>query len=166
MRFVLAILLVTTLAACSGSGSAGSAGSMASLNPFNWFGNRNGTPADAARTPTLAPARGYVQAVDTRPLIDQITALVAEKTASGVIFRATGLAPSEGYHSAELVAIASAKTNELVYEFRARPPKNRVRIGPTRLREVVAGVHLTRARLMGIRVVRVIAGRNSRSVRP
>lgn len=165
MRFVLAIILVTTMAACSGSGSSGSAGSMANLNPFNWFGN-GGTPDNAERPASLLPARALVQFIDTRPLINQITALVAENTASGVIFRATGLAPSEGYHSADLVAVASVKANELVFEFRARPPENVARIGPTRLRELVAGVHLTHAQLIGIRIVRVVAGRNSRSVRP
>ncbi len=166
MRFVLAIILVMTMAACSGSGSSGSAGSMANLNPFNWFGNRGGTPDNADRPASLLPARALAQFIDTRPLINQITALVAENTASGVIFRATGLAPSEGYHSADLVAVASAKVNELVFEFRARPPQNTARIGPTRLRELVAGVHLTHAQLIGIRIVRVVAGQNSRSVRP
>ena len=166
MRFILAISMVMTLAACAGGSSTGSASSMANLNPFNWFGGRGAPSRDAAGTPSLAPARGYVQIVDTRPLIDQITALAAEKTASGVILRATGLAPSEGYHSADLVAVASANSGELVFEFRARPPANVARIGPTRLRELVAGVHLTRAQLIGIRIVRVVAGRNSRSIRP
>ncbi len=166
MRFILAISLVTTLAACSGGGGTGSASSMASLNPFNWFGNRAATPGNAAGTPSLAPRRGYLKVVDTRPLIDQITALAAEKTASGVILRATGLAPSEGYHSADLVVVASAKAGELVFEFRARPPASAARIGPAHLRELVAGAHLTRAQLIGIRIIRVIAGRNSRSVRP
>ena len=166
MRIVLALILVTTVAACSGGGGTGSASSVSSLNPFNWFGGGNATPGADDRALSLAPARGYAQAVDTRPLISQITALSADKTASGVIIRATGLAPAQGYHSAGLVAVASPNARELVFEFRARPPQRTARIGPVRLRELVAGVHLTRAQLVGIRTVRIIAGQNSRTVRP
>jgi hypothetical protein len=166
VRIVLALILVASVAACSGGGESGSASSASSLNPFNWFGGRAATPGADGGALSLAPARGYAQVVDTRPLISQITALSAEKTAIGRIIRATGLAPAQGYHSAGLVAVASPKARELVFEFRARPPERPARIGPVGLRELVAGIHLTRAQLVGIRTVRIMAGQNNRSVRP
>ncbi len=158
MRIYPAFGLVILLAGCSGGGSLGS------LNPFNWFKN-TGNASQSGAALTLAPRRGYTAVTDTRPLIDQITGLSIDKTASGAIIRATGLAPAQGYHSADLVLV-SAISGELTYEFRTRAPGTVLRIGSERLREIIAGTHLSQSQLRGVRRIRVVAAQNSRTARP
>jgi len=160
VRIILAFGLVLSVAACSGGGR----GSLASLNPINWFGG--GQNAAGGQAQSLAPRRGYGVAVDTRPPVDQITALEVEPTASGVIVRATALPPSDGFYDAGLVQVAFQNSRELRYEFRARPPAQVVRIGAPLQRQIIAAVHLTKAQLTGIRRIVVTAQRNSRSARP
>ncbi len=159
VRIFLAFGLVLTLASCSGGGR----GSLASLNPFNWFGGQSGQGSVAT---TLAPRRGYAVDIDTRPLVAQITALAVERTASGVIVRATALPPSDGYYDAGLVAVAPKNSRELRYEFRARAPTQVIRIGSPFQRQIIVAVHLTRTQLNGIRRIVVVAQGNSRSSRP
>ena len=43
------------------------------------------------------------EVVDPRPLIGEVTALVAEPTPGGVIIRATGLPPTQGFWDAVLL---------------------------------------------------------------
>jgi len=158
VRIILAFGLVLSVAACSGGGR----GSLASLNPFNWFaGGQN-----AAAAQSLAPRRGYALDVDTRPMVDQVTALAVERTASGVIVRATALPPSDGYYDAGLVLVAPTNSRELRYEFRARPPAQVIRVASPFQRRIIAAVHLTNPQLIGIRRIVVVAQRNSRSARP
>ncbi|MGR3292067.1 MAG: hypothetical protein ACU0C9_12855 [Paracoccaceae bacterium] len=164
MRLILIIGIFLSMSACSGGGSAGSGGSIGSLNPFNWFGAGGGQQQGAALS--LAPRRGYPAVVDTRPLVDQITALTVEKTATGVIVTATALTPSQGYHSAGLFIVASDRSDEITVLFRARPPVQVTRIGPSHLREITAGLALSAAQIRGVRRVIVVAERNSRTVRP
>ena len=163
MRLFAALGLVLTLAACSGGGS-GSSGSIGSLNPFTWFGAGKAAPSDTA-VRSLAPRRGYIRVIDTRPLIDQITGLSVDRTPGGVIVRATGLPPSQGYYNADLVQVASPNAGELAFEFRISPPPQAPRIGTVWSREIVTGTFLSDARLTGIRRFRVSAARNERTVR-
>ncbi|MEE9388893.1 MAG: hypothetical protein V3U96_09800 [Paracoccaceae bacterium] len=160
MRHILAIGLALTTSACSGGGSAGSA---SSLNPFNWFNGAAQQGQSTART--LAPSRGYGIAVDTRPLLDQITSLKIEKTATGAIVRATGLAPAQGYHSADLVLSGPTQSGQVTFQFRARPPSQQTAVGPAHLREIVAAYFLSHAQLAGIRRINVAAQRNSVTAR-
>ena len=146
-------------------------GSLGSLNPFTWFGgNRAAESSGTAQTEpgarSLAPRRGYVQVIDTRPMIDQITAMSVERTPAGVIVHATGLPPTQGFHSADLVAVRSANPGELAFEFRVSPPAQAPRIGSARSREVVAATFLSRQQVSGVRRIRVTAGRNNRTARP
>ncbi len=158
MRIYPVFALIFILTGCSGGGSLGN------LNPLNWFKNTKNT-AQSGSALTLAPHNGYTVIADSRPLIDQITGLSIDKTASGVIVRATGLAPGQGYHSADLILV-SAISGELAYEFRARAPGTVLAIGPVHLREIVAGIHLSQSQLRGVRRIRVIAVQNSRTARP
>ncbi len=159
MRYLLALGIVCTLASCSGGG-----GSEGKLNPFNWFKNDRAQNQNEIRT--LAPGRGYGFATETRPMVDQVTALSIEKTATGAIIRATALTPTQGYHSADLVLMPSTKAGEVSFQFRARPPAQPFRTGPTHLREIVVGFAISQAQLRGIRRINIIAARNSRSIRP
>jgi hypothetical protein len=159
VRIFLAFGLILSVAGCSGGGR----GSLAGLNPFNWFSGQNG---QGAQVQSLAPGRGYAVDIDTRPLVAQITGLAVERTASGVIVRATALPPSDGYYDAGLVAVAPQNSRELRYEFRARAPTQVIRIGSPFQRQIIAAVHLTRAQLNGIRRIVVVGQGNSRSSRP
>jgi len=164
MRIAAALVIVLGLSGCAGGGfgSGGGSTSIGSLNPFGWFGGRK--KADAAET--LAPRGGYVQDIDFRSSVDQITALNAEKTADGVILRAVGLPPTQAYYDAELVPVASDSATRLDFEFRISPPLQRPRVGTAFSREVYVATFLSQQDLRGIREVRVIGLRNSRSTRP
>ncbi|MEE9428140.1 MAG: hypothetical protein V3V25_08345 [Paracoccaceae bacterium] len=163
MRIFLGIGLCITLAACSGGGSSGSAGSVSSLNPFNWFQGNRSTQSNVK---SLAPRRGYGFVVDTRPLVDQITGVSIDKTATGAIIRVTALTPAQGFHSAGLIIVGPQQTGQVTLQFRARPPVSPTAVGPVHLRELVVGKSLSRAQLLGIRRINIIAQRNSRTVRP
>lgn len=159
MRLIVAIGLFFTMSACSGG-----TGSLGRLNPFTWFGGAAAQTQGAKLT--LAPSRGYGFAADTRPLVDQITSLSLEKTATGILVRATALTPAQGFHSADLVRVTASGSSEITLQFRARSPGNVTDAGPPHLRELVAVYPLSTAQLHGIRRITVIAARNSRSARP
>jgi len=158
LRVFLAIGLTFTLTAC-----AGGTGSLANFNPFNLF--RSAGAQNPRTIQTLAPGRGYGFAVDNRPMVDQIIALSIEKTAAGAILRATAVTPTLGYHSADLVLVASDSTGEIAFQFRARPPAQTTAATSPGLREIVAAVFLNTAQLRGIRRLTVNAARNSRTIR-
>jgi hypothetical protein len=69
--------------------------SQSRLNPFNWFGGSEETVVQ--RSPLDKPA-------DRRLLVHQVTEMKLEKMPGGVIIRATGLPPTQGFWDAELVA--------------------------------------------------------------
>jgi len=157
VRKILAFSLIISVSACSG----GNRGSIGSLNPFSWF-NR----ADQNAERSIEPRRGYVQIAETRTLIGQVTGLTAERTPYGVIVRATGLAASQGYYSADLVQVQSGKPGELMFEFRARPPEKTTTGGSPHLREIVAATYLSRQIVRNIRQITVTGANNFRSTRP
>jgi len=162
VRKILAIGGMLVLGACAGGNPGGSAGSLGNLNPFNWF---RGGDQRAAVPESLLPARA-VFVVDSRAMVDQITGISVEKTPTGAIVRATGLAPAQGYFNAGLVVVASARNGDLTLQFRARPPGQTTAIGPPHLRKLVVGYALSAAQVRGIRRIHVVAMRNSRSVNP
>ncbi len=155
MHKILAFGLTLALGACSGGGRA----SPSSFNPFGWI------RSDAGAVQSLAPARGYSQSVETRPLVDRLTGAFAEPTPTGVIIRATALPPTQGYYAAGLTS-EGIENGTLTLSFRARPPQRAMPAGPARLRELVAAVYLTRAQVQGLRRVRLRAAGNSRTLRP
>jgi len=163
VRKFLAIGVMLVLGACAGGNSGGSAGSLGNLNPFNWFRGAEQAPTAPA---SLLPRRGRAVVVDSRPMIDQITALSVEKTTTGAIVRATGLAEAQGFYQAGLVVVDSARPDDLTLQFRARPPGQTKAIGPPHLRELVVGYTLSAEQVRGIRRIHVVAMRNSRSVNP
>lgn len=156
---LVALGLILTLSACSGGGSIGS------LNPFNWFGGGRKATQEQPGVQSLAPRRGYAVVPDTRILVDQISNLTVERTPSGIIVRATGLPASQGYYQAELIPVASNSARVRSFEFRIRPPTSAPRIGTPFSREVNAAVFLTSGELAGVRQVRVVGSRNSRTGR-
>lgn len=137
---------------------------MGNLNPLNWFKADNLQSPGTAQT--LAPRRGYGYITDTRLLVDQVTTLKVEKTATGAIIRTTGLPATQGFNSAELVLVASDRSNEVTFQFRVRPPTQPTQTSPVFLREIVAAQFISNAQLRGIRRINVIAQRNRLSTRP
>lgn len=134
-----------------------SAVSESRLNPFNWFGEAENTEA------TAAPVE---ENRDPRPLITDVTALTIEPTPTGAIIRATGVPPSQGWHSAELVAIEDRPVGGVLqYRFHAVGPDMQTPVSTVQSRELRVAVALTQAELAQIRVIQVIGARNIRSVR-
>ena len=151
------VLTVTICLALAGCGNASSS----NLNPFNWFGG--GSETVAVLAPDGTP-------VDPRPLIAQVTEAAAERVPGGVIVRATGLPPTMGYWSADLVpADRDLRPDEdgvLTLDFRALPPISAQPAGSPGARQIVAGFFLSDQTLEGVRSVAVRGEANSRSVRP
>lgn len=122
------------------------------LNPFNWFG---GSESEATAAPALEEA-------DPRPRIAQVTSLTIEPTPTGAIVRATGLPPTQGWFGAALVPETDAPVNgEMVYVFRAVPPRERQPVSTIRSRELSVARSLSAQDVAATRLVRVIGAQNA-----
>ncbi len=155
MRHLVAPLLVALLI---GPGCSGITEGRA--NPANWFG---GQP-----TRSIEPDGGYpVLQTDARQLIDQVTGLTVEPTPGGVIVRAEGLAPTQGYWSPGLVRVdgGDGTAPVLAYEFRVLPPVAATTVGSARSRTIRAGDFVSEIELSGVRQITVAGRQASRSIR-
>jgi hypothetical protein len=154
VRPILILAFCAALAGCE-------AASTSSLNPFNWFGG--GTEAEVVLAPDGLPA-------DPRPLIGQVTEVVAERAPGGVIVRATGLPPTLGFWNADLVPadrdLRPDENGVLTLDFRALPPVTPQPPGSPAARSIVTGFFLSAQTLSGVRSIAVRAEGNTRSVRP
>jgi hypothetical protein len=133
-----ALALLLTLTACGQVRES-------RINPLNWFGRSEARPTAPLGQPIpVLP--------DTRPLVDQVTAMSLERTHGGAILRATGLPPTQGFWDAELVAVTGANVGEgvLVFDFRLAPPPYLARQGTTFSREVEVATFLSNAQLEGV----------------
>jgi hypothetical protein len=118
MRKTLTVLILTsvTLSGCARVTES-------RLNPLNWFGRSEpvaNVNADGSIRP-LVPAGALRQIVDTRPLINSVTALSIDRTPDGAIVRASGQTQGQGFHNAELVAVQQSG-GTLTLAFRAAAP--------------------------------------------
>ncbi len=121
------------------------------FNPFNWFGRAQSEQISAP-----------VSTEDPRPRIAQVTALVIEPTPTGAIVRATGLAPTQGWYGAVLIPETDAPVGgEMVYVFRAVPPRDPQPVSTVQSRELTVGRTLSQQDLAALRTVRVIGARNA-----
>ena len=148
-----ALAALVFLSACAGVRQS-------AVNPFNWFGGGRETEV------TLAPEGGFPQAIDNRPAVAEITDMAVEPVQGGAIVRATGLPPTQGWWDAELVADGelAAVDGEVTLRFVLAPPRQTMRQGTERSREVSAGLFLPTAVLAQARRVTVTAERNARTV--
>lgn len=87
----LTVSLLISALLLSGCGDSG-------WNPLRWGGGGN-------RPETLAPEGGYQTVGDSRPGIPQIISARWEPLNEGRLLVATGIAPTKGYHHAELVTL-------------------------------------------------------------
>jgi hypothetical protein len=150
---------ILTLTLCAGLAGCGDS-SMNSLDPFGWWQDEE--------VPVQVSPDG--EPVDPRPLIGEVTSLVAEPAPGGVIIRATGLPPTQGFWDAALTPDNPELTPDedgiLGFDFRAAPPLVAQGVGSARAREIVTGYFLSNQDLAGIRSVTVRGERNARSIRP
>ncbi len=126
------------------------------LNPFNWFGRSE---------PVAVQAADPAVAQDGRRLVAEVTELVLDRAAGGVIVRAVGLPPTQGFWEAELVARPIDENGVLVYDFRVFPPPAGAAVSTRQSREVVVAAFLSNIRLNSISQISVQGERNARAVR-
>lgn len=126
------------------------------LNPFNWFG-RSEPVAVQPGGPELAP--------DGRRLVAEVTSLVLDRTAGGVIVRAVGLPPTQGFWEAELVARPIDENGALVYDFRVFPPPREGEVSTRQSREIVVAAFLSNQRLERVSQISVQGERNALATR-
>lgn len=127
------------------------------LNPFNWFGRSEPVAVVQTVDPTVAE--------DGRQLVAEVTDLVLDRTAGGVIVRAVGLPPTQGFWEAELVARPIDENGVLVYDFRVFPPPGGGDVSTRQSREIVVAAFLSNIRLDSITQISVQGQGNARAVR-
>lgn len=145
--------LVTALCATLALGACSSIGK-SRLNPFNWFGRSQEATVSA---PTAEIA-------DKRALVAQVTDLTLEKMPGGVIVRATGLPPTQGFWEAELVA-RPIEDGIITYDFRVFPPITPKASSTTQSREIIVAAYLSNIKLDAIRQITVQGASNARTSR-
>lgn len=152
MRAFVLVSLVVTFA-------LGGCGRVADsrANPFNWFGGSDEVVVAADVSPEAEALRD-----DT--LLPNVLELEAAPHPGGVILTAKGLAPTQGFHSGELVLVSQA-ANEMVFELRATAPGTAQPEGAQATREMVVGIFLSQQTMGNASRIVVIAGENRRSVR-
>jgi hypothetical protein len=154
-RTIVVMAMLTVLSGCGGSGGS-------SLNPLNWFG-------DSSNAPDTLVSVEQVLFTDSRPLIPEVTRVEVDQTPGGIILRAVGLPPTEGFWDGELIvenANPEPVDGVLSFQFRIQQPPFTSTPGTPRSREIVVGRFITLQQLEGVTTLRVVAERNERTVRP
>jgi hypothetical protein len=129
-------------------------GSIGSLNPFGSSEEVDSTGRPVIQDPTV--------------LIERLESVVPEPALRGLILRATAIAATEGYHTAQFVAQNEGLPDEngiVTFEFRAIPPASPGRVGPEQTRRIVAATFIPDNDLVGIRGFAVIARTNTVNLR-
>jgi len=172
MRISIVALLITgiTLSGCSSwQGSR--------ANPSNWFNKSRSAevPGDASVDPVnaLIPAekegglfsRSGDSDEDFSVAVASVTGLKIERTPSGAIIYATGLAARQGAHDVWLRLNENSDESTLEYSFRAVYPETATPIGSENTRILRVAVSLTHQDLAGIKLIRVSSESNARETR-
>ena len=142
---ILGSVLGLTLAGCGKT----------NLNPLHWFKARKG-----------AEVQAYAPPVDPRGLIDKVISLQIDPARTGVLVRATGLPPTQGFWDAALVALPSDGLGHLVFEFRIFPPSVPSAAGTKPSREITAVASVTKFQLEGVTSIEVKGAQNAMSAQP
>ena len=170
MHKSLTVLLIAgfTLTSCGWSDSV--------VNPKNWFGGSEEvlTDAEAAEINPLIPQKRLSilnkkeQPIPVGDPIAQITQLRIERTTSGAIIHATGIAAREGAFGAQLTPDTPDETAEngvLSYTFRVFYPGAPTPFGTQRTRQVTVAHSLSTQQMNGVRSIRVTGAENARESR-
>lgn len=130
---------------------------------FSIFPDRAGPPEHGAAPPADLVA-GIAPAPDGSVLLPNVLTLSADRGRLGVILRADGLAPTQGFHSAELRPSAPRGADGIeTLELRARPPQAPAPVGAQATRVLSVGRFYTNREMREIRGFRVVAGQNALS---
>ncbi|MEP3296629.1 MAG: hypothetical protein ABJO27_09155 [Pseudoruegeria sp.] len=158
MKSVTAAMITSALmlSACSGNTTS-------PYNPFTWFSA--GEEEGVIVTDTNG---NQIIINDPRVLVSQTLSLTADDTNGGVIIRAVGLPPTQGYFKAGLFALNDEKPVDgvLTYEFRVAAPLTQQPVSTQQSREIYTGHFISNERLQGVREIRVNAANNTRTLRP
>jgi hypothetical protein len=130
------------------------------LNPVNWFGPRERTERSVAAESGIPAAQA-----DARLLVAEVTRVALDPMPGGVILRATGLPPTQGYWDAELVPQPVAEDGTLTFDFRVFPPVTREPASTARSREIEVATFISDVRLAQITGIVVQGESNSRAAR-
>ena len=136
------------------------------LGACGMFSSRNG--AGAQSSDPLIPKGGYPAPVAAGPLVQKVVSMRVSATAGGVIIRATGLPPTQGYWDGKLVPTNGGKPDAkgvMTYRFVLVPPPYPTRVSTPQSREVSVGAHLNDYDLRTIRRIVVEGATNSLSAR-
>jgi len=150
LRRSVALIALLALTACSNW-------SESKVNPTNWF---SGAQADA-----VVPVATQLPS-DPRPLVDRLLSMQIENHTTGVIVRATGLPPTQGYWNAELVAQPVDDKGKLVLEFHLVPPAPGAPVVNQRSREITVAYDVTAYQLRTITSIEVRSASNSMTKKP
>jgi len=150
MRIALpaALTAVLLVAGCGQGGGSG-------WNPINWF-------QSGPRVETMEAAPPV--AGDPRPRVDQVLSMSIDPMVGGVIVRATGLPPTQGWWEAELVR-ADDEEGRIIFDFLLIPPLTPQRVSTQPSREITAGAFVSNRDLERSREIVVRGDRTSRSSR-
>ncbi|MDZ4309317.1 MAG: hypothetical protein U1A24_01975 [Cypionkella sp.] len=143
-RLPIAILALTAMTACGGFSSR--------LNPFKWF--KRSTPVEVVTTETPA---------DPRPLVANVLSMQIDSYPGGAIVRATGLPPTQGYWSAELVPQPLDENGTLVLQFHVFPPEAATAVVNQQSREITVAYNLSDIKLQQINQIVVQGASNARA---
>ncbi|MGJ8611150.1 MAG: hypothetical protein ACSHWY_08655, partial [Octadecabacter sp.] len=99
---------------------------------------------------------------DNRALVQSVVSLRVDRSPTGAIVTAVGLAPTQGYFNAELIN-RGIESGVLVLEFRAQAPTALNVPGSDRSRQITAAYDIEASELAGIRSVRVQSASNTRT---
>ena len=148
VRPLLVTILCLALSGCGGARDS-------RLNPFNWF-----KKSEPRETIVLTSERN-----DPRPLVEAVLSMSVEPMPGGAIVRATGLTPTQGWWSAELVPLPVDQDGVMVYEFRLLPPITKTDVNTPRSREVEVAIYISDFKLDGVREIVVQGSGNARTAR-
>lgn len=108
---------------------------------------------------SLEPEGGYVlDNADPRPLVARVTSLETSNTPGGIIVRAFGDPPTQGYWDPDLVDVTpvGAGIDTITLEFRAAPPVDREPTGTPESRRIDAAAFLSTAEMRGKTRIEVV----------
>ncbi len=168
IRAVMLLLVASlVLGACGGWSDS-------RLNPGNWFGRSQAVPTEGTAEPAnpLIPRGSSVfrreERPDTHVAITKVTELVIERTNTGAIIRAEGVAAFQGAYEARLrpqTETGDPENGVMTYVFEINYPVNPRPVGNENSRTIVVARSLTNQELAPIRVIRVTAEQNARESR-
>ncbi len=133
------------------------------INPLNWFGSSQSAPVTASgELRPLVLASRTTEVTDQRGAIQQVTGLAIERTPSGAIVRATGVASTQGQFNAQLVEVSNTG-GVLTFAFRIEAAAGFSGQNSTFSRQVTVARALSANDLAGVRTIRVQGSTNQRS---